>query len=81
MQMDLSRVFEVGLISVVFAFLFVDLFDTSGILVAVSQRAGLLDDQGKLPRLSRALAADSVAIVAGSALVLRPVAFDVFSGS
>ena len=68
MQMDLSHVFEVGLISVVFAFLFVDLFDTSGTLVAVSQRAGLLDDQGKLPRLSRALVADSVATVAGSAL-------------
>ncbi|WP_133407787.1 NCS2 family permease [Parashewanella tropica] len=68
MQMDLAGVFEVGMISVVFAFLFVDLFDTSGTLVAVSQRGGLLDDQGKLPRLSRALMADSVATIAGSAL-------------
>ena len=68
MQMDLSHVFEVGMISIVFAFLFVDLFDTSGTLVAVSQRAGLLDDQGKLPRLNRALVADSVATIAGSAL-------------
>ena len=68
MQMDLSHVFEVSMISVVFAFLFVDLFDTSGTLVAVSQRAGLLDDQGKLPRLNRALVADSVATIAGSAL-------------
>ncbi|RLV59585.1 NCS2 family permease [Parashewanella curva] len=68
MQMDLAGVLEVGMISVVFAFLFVDLFDTSGTLVAVSQRGGLLDDQGKLPRLSRALMADSVATIAGSAL-------------
>ena len=67
-QMDLSHVFEVSMISVVFAFLFVDLFDTSGTLVAVSQRAGLLDDQGKLPRLNRALVADSVATIAGAAL-------------
>ncbi|MGB0894046.1 MAG: NCS2 family permease [Parashewanella sp.] len=68
MQMDLSGALEVSMISVVFAFLFVDLFDTSGTLVAVAQRGGLLDDQGKLPKLNRALVADSVATIAGSAL-------------
>ncbi|MBE8168650.1 MAG: NCS2 family permease [Shewanella sp.] len=68
MQMDLSGAFEVSMLSVVFAFLFVDLFDTSGTLIAVSQRGGLLDDQGKLPRLNRALVADSVATIAGAAL-------------
>jgi AGZA family xanthine/uracil permease-like MFS transporter len=53
---------------VVFSFLFVDLFDTAGTLVGVSHRAGLLDDEGRLPRLGRALLADSSATVAGALL-------------
>jgi AGZA family xanthine/uracil permease-like MFS transporter len=68
MKMDLSQVFEVTMLSVVFAFLFVDLFDTSGTLVAVAQRGGFLDEKGRLPRLNRALTADSLATIAGAAL-------------
>ncbi len=68
MKMDLSQVFEVSMLSVVFAFLFVDLFDTSGTLVAVAQRGGFLDDKGRLPRLNRALTADSLATIAGAVL-------------
>lgn len=68
LKMDIAGAFEVGLISVVFAFLFVDLFDTAGTLVGVAHRAGLLDSEGKLPRLRNALMADSVATVAGAAL-------------
>ncbi|MGR6503382.1 NCS2 family permease [Shewanella sp. Koi 1] len=67
MAMDLSQVFEVTVLSVVFAFLFVDLFDTSGTLVAVAQRGGFLDEKGRLPRLNRALTADSLATIAGAA--------------
>ncbi|MCU8023984.1 MULTISPECIES: NCS2 family permease [unclassified Shewanella] len=67
MKMDLSQVFEVTMLSVVFSFLFVDLFDTSGTLVAVAQRGGFLDDKGRLPRLNRALTADSLATIAGAA--------------
>ncbi|MDG2609758.1 NCS2 family permease, partial [Vibrio parahaemolyticus] len=51
MQLDFSGLFEVGMISVVFAFLFVDLFDTAGTLVGVSQKAGLTDENGNIPRL------------------------------
>ncbi|KVX01097.1 NCS2 family permease [Shewanella frigidimarina] len=68
MKMDLSSVLEVSMLSVVFAFLFVDLFDTSGTLVAVAQRGGLLDEKGRLPRVKRALTADSVATITGAAL-------------
>ncbi|MFH7564361.1 NCS2 family permease [Oceanimonas smirnovii] len=68
MQLDLAGALNVGMLSVVFAFLFVDLFDTSGTLIAVAQRAKLLDEQGRLPRLSRALLADSTASIAGSVL-------------
>ena len=66
MQMDIAGAFNVGMISVIFAFLFVDLFDTSGTLIAVADKAKLLDKDGNLPRLNRALLADSGASMAGS---------------
>jgi AGZA family xanthine/uracil permease-like MFS transporter len=68
MQLDLSGALNVGMISIVFAFLFVDLFDTSGTLIGAAQRGGLLDERGKLPRLGRALMSDSVATMSGAAL-------------
>jgi AGZA family xanthine/uracil permease-like MFS transporter len=68
LQLDLAGAFQMGLIAIVFAFLFVDLFDTAGTLVGVSHRAGLLDSEGKLPRLGRALLADSTATTAGAVL-------------
>lgn len=68
LQMDMATAFELSLISVVFAFLFVDLFDTAGTLIGVAHRAGLLDENGRLPRLRSALLADSLATVAGAAL-------------
>ena len=68
MQLDLRGALDVGLVSVIFAFLFVDLFDTSGTLIGVAQKAGLVDKDGKLPRLGRALMADSSATMAGAML-------------
>ncbi|MGJ3258796.1 MAG: NCS2 family permease [Rhodospirillales bacterium] len=68
MQMDIAGALNVGLISIIFAFLFVDLFDTAGTLVGLAHRGKLLDENGKLPRLRRALVADSTATIAGAAL-------------
>lgn len=68
LQLDLAGAFQIALLSVVFTFLFVDLFDTAGTLIGVAHRAGLLDSEGKLPRLRQALMADSSASVIGSAL-------------
>ncbi|HBB23159.1 MAG TPA: guanine permease, partial [Pseudomonas sp.] len=68
MQLDIMGALDIGLISVIFAFLFVDLFDTSGTLIGVAQKAELLDKDGKMPRLGRALLADSTATMAGAAL-------------
>lgn len=68
MQLDIAGAFNIGMLSVIFAFLFVDLFDTSGTLIAVAQRGKMLDEQGRLPRLGRALMADSTASIAGSVL-------------
>ncbi len=67
MQMNFEGLFTASLIGVIFVFFLVDLFDSTGTLVGVSHRAGLLKD-GKLPRLKKALFADSSAIVAGAAL-------------
>ncbi len=67
-QLDIAAAFEVGLLAIVFAFLMVDLFDTSGTLVAVLNEAGLTDDEGKVPGLRRALVADSSATIVGSML-------------
>ncbi len=67
MQMNFENLFTASLVGVIFVFFLVDLFDSTGTLVGVSHRAGLLKD-GKLPRLKKALFADSTAIVAGAAL-------------
>jgi AGZA family xanthine/uracil permease-like MFS transporter len=66
--MDLAGALQVGLISIVFAFLFVDLFDTAGTLVGLAHRAGMLDENGRLPNLKRALLADSSATMVGAAM-------------
>lgn len=67
-QLDILGALELSLIAVILAFLFVDVFDTSGTLVAVAKEGNLLDKDGKLPRLGKALMADSTASVAGSLL-------------
>lgn len=68
LQLDLSAALNAGLLAVVLTFFLVELFDATGTLVGVAHRAGLLDKDGKLPRIRRALLADSVAIGAGAAL-------------
>lgn len=66
--MDFEAVFKYGLIPIIFAFTFVDLFDTIGTLVGVSSKAGMLDEKGNLPKANRALLADSLATIAGATL-------------
>ncbi len=68
MQLDIAGAFDISMISVIFAFLFVDLFDTAGTLVGVSKKAGLMRADGSIPNLDKALLADSTATVAGSLL-------------
>jgi AGZA family xanthine/uracil permease-like MFS transporter len=75
MQLDLTSgfttaagAFNFAMLSVVFAFLFVILFDTSGTLIAVADKAGMLDKNGRLPRLGKALMSDAVSTVAGAVL-------------
>ncbi len=58
----------VQFIAIVFSFLYVDLFDTVGTVVGVADKAGLLDKDGKLPRVGNVLMADAVGTVAGACL-------------
>lgn len=67
-KMDFSGILSLNFIVVIFSFLFVDLFDTIGTLIGVSSKAGMLDENGKLPRIKGALLADAVATTAGAAL-------------
>lgn len=65
---DLSGVKITDFIVIVFAFLFVDIFDTLGTLIGVANKADMLDDEGKLPKVKQALLADSIATSAGAIL-------------
>ena len=66
--MDFSKVFTSDFVVIMFAFLFVDLFDTLGTLIGVAAKAELLDENGKLPRIKGALLADAVGTTAGAVM-------------
>jgi AGZA family xanthine/uracil permease-like MFS transporter len=68
LQLDFSRILEGTALLVIFSLLFVDLFDTAGTLIGVAHRAGMLNEEGELPRMGRALIADSSATVVGALL-------------
>lgn len=65
-QLDIRSALHVGLLEIVFVFLFVDLFDNLGTLVAVTKRAGLIEPDNSIPRLNQILLADATATVCGS---------------
>ena len=67
-KIDFSAVGLFNFIVIVFSFLFVDLFDTLGTLIGVSTKAGMLDEDGKLPRVKPALMSDAIATSAGAVL-------------
>lgn len=68
LKLDFSSIFSFEMFSVVFAFLFVDLFDTVGTLTGVATKADMLDEEGKLPNAGRALLADSIGTTLGALL-------------
>ncbi len=68
MALDFSKAFSLDFIVVLFAFLFVDIFDTLGTLVGVSSKANMLDEKGRLPRIKGALMADALATSIGACI-------------
>ncbi len=67
-KIDFSGVGIFNFIAITFSFLFVDLFDTLGTLIGVSTKAGMLDENGRLPRIKPALLSDAIATSAGAVL-------------
>jgi AGZA family xanthine/uracil permease-like MFS transporter len=65
-QLDVSGALGQGLLEIIFVFLFVDLFDNVGTLVAVGKKAGLFDAAHRIPRVNRILYSDAIATMTGA---------------
>jgi len=65
-QLDITGAIQLGLLEIIFVFLFVDLFDNVGTLVAVGKKARLFDEAHQIPRINRILYSDATATIAGS---------------
>ena len=76
-----DEIFSWDMLIVVFTFLFVDIFDTVGTLAGVASKADMLDEDGKLPRVGKALTADSIGTIAGACLGTSTVTTFVESAS
>ena len=68
MQLDIMGALKYGIISIVFTFTIVELFDNMGTLIGLSRKAGLMDDNGHIENIDRALTTDSVGTIISSAL-------------
>lgn len=65
-KFDFSKLLTVEFGIIVFTFMFVDLFDTVGTIIGVSEKAGMIDEKGEIKNLKKALMADAVATTAGA---------------
>ena len=80
-QFEFSNIFSFDMLIVVFSFLFVDIFDTIGTLIGVSSKSGMLDKDGKLPKVKEALLADAIGTTIGACLGTSTVTTYVESAS
>ncbi|WP_288319500.1 NCS2 family permease [uncultured Haemophilus sp.] len=80
-QVDVAGAFDLGLFGIIFSFLLVNLFDSSGTLIAVTTKAGFADKQGRFPRMKQALFVDSTAAMVGSLMGTSAVSTYIESGS
>ncbi|RLB04475.1 MAG: NCS2 family permease, partial [Deltaproteobacteria bacterium] len=81
LQLDIKGALKIGFVDIIFAFLFVDLFDTTGTLVGVAHQGGFTDEKGGFPKMDRALTVDAVGTVLGSMLGTSTVTTYVESGA
>jgi AGZA family xanthine/uracil permease-like MFS transporter len=80
-KVDFSVVKPMEFVVVIFAFLFVDIFDTLGTLIGVSTKANMLDEEGRLPKIKPALMADAIGTSVGAVLGTSTVTTFVESAS
>ena len=81
LKLDIRGAFTASLLAPIFSMMFVDLFDSVGTIVACSQQAGMIDEQGRIHRIDRILEADAIATVAGSLLGTSTTTTYIESGS
>ena len=65
-KLDIAGTLKIGFAEIIFVFLFIDLFDNIGTLVAVGKKAKLFDEHHQIPRLNRILFSDATATIVGS---------------
>ena len=65
-KLDIAATLRIGFLEIVFVFLFIDLFDNIGTLVAVGKKANLFDKVGQIPRINRILFSDAIATIVGA---------------
>ncbi|WP_236838706.1 NCS2 family permease [Caldalkalibacillus salinus] len=80
-DLDFAGVWQHGLYAVIFAFLLVTLFDTTGTMIGVAEQAGLLKDTGEFPKAKHALMADAVGTTVGAGLGTSPTSAYIESSS
>lgn len=80
-HVDVAGAFDIGLLGIIFSFMLVNLFDSSGTLLAVTGKAGFADDKGRFPRMRQALFVDSSAGMLGSLMGTSAVSTYIESGS
>lgn len=81
MEMDFSSVFTFGLLSAAFSFMFVDLFDSIGTIMACAQNAGMVREDGSIEKVNKILEADAIATVVGACLGTSTTTTYIESGS
>ncbi|WP_301099605.1 NCS2 family permease [Otariodibacter sp.] len=80
-QVDVAGAFDTALLGIIFSFMLVNLFDSSGTLIAVTNKAGFTDEKGRFPRMKQALYVDSVSAMVGSYMGTSAISTYIESGS
>lgn len=80
-KFDFSNIWSMNMLIILFTLLFIDIFDTVGTLIGVASKAGMLDQEGKIPRVKQALFADSIGTTVGAILGTSTVTTYVESAS
>lgn len=80
-QVDIAGALDTALLGIIFSFMLVNLFDSSGTLIAVTNKAGIADEQGRFPKMKQALYVDSVSAMAGSYMGTSVISTYIESGS
>ena len=80
-QVDIAGALDTALIGIIFSFLLVNLFDSSGTLLGVTDKAGFSDEKGRFPKMKQALYVDSASAVVGSYIGTSAISTYIESGA